>query len=89
MLIPYTVSTKDIQRNYRRVFNKVKITKEPIVVMTNNNPDVVIIAPQELESLYERARIGETLEAFKAISVYRKEKAAKKLRKLRSLRDLM
>jgi len=37
------VSVSDIQRNYRKIFDRAKRTKKPILVLRNNKPWVVII----------------------------------------------
>lgn len=48
---PKTTTAKDIQQNYRKIFDDVKKTKEPIVVMRNNQPDVAIVDIKKLEEM--------------------------------------
>lgn len=48
---PKTTTIREIQRNYKKVFERVKRTKEPIVVMKNNKPDVAIVDVEKLEEL--------------------------------------
>ena len=89
MLLPKTVSAKDIQRNYRDIFNTVKKTKDSVVVLTNNSPDVAIVDIGKMEDLLSKARKLETIEAINAIKTYKVEKSKDKLKNLKSLKDLM
>ena len=89
MIVPKTVSAKDIQRDYRRVFTEAKLSKKPIVVLTNNKPDVVIMGVVEAEGLYAKARQAEMIEALEAVQVYTSEKKLGKLKKMKSLSNLM
>ena len=66
-LMPNTVSARDIQRNYRKIFNKAKTSKKPVVVLTNNTPDVAIIDIKELEKLYSKAQQAELNDALAQI----------------------
>lgn len=87
-LFPKTVSARDIQRNYRKIFDRAKRLKKPIVVLTNNTPDVVIMDVKELEKLYSKAQQAELRQALQAIKTYKSEKRAGKLKTLSSLNDL-
>lgn len=49
--IPKTTTGKQLQQNYRQIFDEVKKTKEPVIVMRNNKPDVAIIDIKQLERL--------------------------------------
>ena len=88
-IMPKIVSSKDIQRNYRKIFDEVKKSKEPVVVLTNNVPDVAIIDINKMDELYQKAQKGELIEAMEAINTYNKEKKDKKLKKLTTLSDLV
>lgn len=48
---PKTTTAKEVQQNYRRVFDLAKKTKEPIIVMRNNKPDVAILDVKRLEEM--------------------------------------
>ncbi len=48
---PRTTTAREIQRNYRKIFDLVKKTKEPVVVMKNNKPEVVIMDPKKLAKM--------------------------------------
>lgn len=87
--MPATVSAKDIQKNYRKVFDQAKKSGKPVVVLTNNTPDVAVVSIKELDRLYSKARKAELVDALEAIEIYKNEKKAGKLKKLNSLADLM
>lgn len=48
-VVPQIISARDIQRGYKKVFDSVKKTKKPVVVMANNNPQAAIISIEMLE----------------------------------------
>ena len=51
MLSIRTITARDILRNYKEVFTRIKKSKEPAVVMTKNEPQVAIISLEQLEQL--------------------------------------
>lgn len=51
MLNPVTVTARDILRNYKKVFDKVKRTKQPAVVISQKEPQVAIVPVEDLEKL--------------------------------------
>lgn len=51
MLNTTTVTARDILRNYREVFDKVKETKQPAVVISQKEPQVAIVPMEDLEKL--------------------------------------
>lgn len=51
MLNTVTVTARDILRNYREVFDKVKRTKQPAVVISQKKPQVAIVSLDDLEQL--------------------------------------
>lgn len=67
LTFPKMTTAREVQRNYRRLFDYVKKTKKPILVMRNNKPEVAIIDVKRLEEIeaiesifrsYEQARSG-------------------------------
>lgn len=50
-IFPRTTTGKQLQQNYRKIFDLVIKTKEPVIVMRNNKPDVAIIDVKKLEEL--------------------------------------
>lgn len=51
MLDTFTVTARDILRNYKEVFNKIKKTKQPAVVVSKKKPQVAIVSLDDLEKL--------------------------------------
>lgn len=51
MLDTTTVTARDILRNYREVFEKIKRTKRPAVVIVQKEPQVAIVSLDDLEKL--------------------------------------
>lgn len=88
-LIPNTVSVSDIQKNYRRIFDRAKKTKEPVIVLSNNKPDVAIIGYNELETLRKAAYELEVKDTLRVVGEGRKEFKEGKTIKANSLADLM
>ena len=87
-LMPKTASSKDIQKNYRTLFNEVMSSEEPLIVLNNNKPEVVVISIKTFESLSQSREDYEQNMAQKAIGNYKLEKKNGKLKKLSSLADL-
>lgn len=50
MLTSFT-NSREIQRNYRKLFDQVKKTKKPLIVIKNNKPEVAIIDIHKYEEL--------------------------------------
>ena len=88
-IMPKTASSKDIQKNYRALFNEVMDTEEPLFVLNNNKPEVVVISLKTFESLSQSREEYEQNMAQKAIENYELEKKNRKLKKLSSLADLI
>lgn len=51
MLTPSTLTAREMLRNYKQVFDKVKRTKQPAVIMSQRRPQVAIIPLDDLEKL--------------------------------------
>jgi prevent-host-death family protein len=87
-IMPKTASSKDIQRNYRALFDEVVSTEEPLVIINNSKPEVVILSIKMYESLNESVEKHELEMAKKAVENYNSEKITGKLKKLSSLSSL-
>jgi PHD/YefM family antitoxin component YafN of YafNO toxin-antitoxin module len=48
-----TVTARDIARNYKEVFARVKQTRQPAIVMNQKEPQVAIVSLEDLEKLRE------------------------------------
>lgn len=83
------VSTSDIQKNYRKIFDRAKRTKEKIVVLRDNKPDVVIIDAKTLEEKERKLEEFEIEDTLRAIKEGEEEYRKGKLITAKSLTDLL
>lgn len=88
-LMPKTVSVSDIQKNYRKIFDSAKRTKEPVIVLSNNKPDVAIIDYEAFESLREASYSAEVNDTLRVVEEGRTEYKTGKTIKVKSLADLI
>lgn len=58
---PKTTTIREIQRNYKKVFEMVKKTKEPVVVIKNNKPDIALV---DVDKLLELEAIASAKKGF-------------------------
>lgn len=61
-----TISARQIQREYKKVLQCANKSKEPIVVMANNEPLGAVIGLDLLEKLQLEMTLGEALAEYKA-----------------------
>lgn len=54
--IPFMATVADLQRGYRALVEKIKETGEPLVVVNNGKPDVVVMDAAVYNSRAERLR---------------------------------
>jgi prevent-host-death family protein len=66
---PATVSARDMQRNYTKIFNRVKRTNKPIIIMANNTPQAAIVSLKSLESFTRQ----DQEKAFQALTTIRRQ----------------
>lgn len=71
---PVTISAREVQRRYKKVFETVKKTRRPVVVMANNTPQAAIIS---LEMLEEYNKIKDEKELFRIIDEIQAKNADK------------
>lgn len=88
-LMPKTVAVSDIQKNYRKIFNTAKRTKEPVIVLSGNKPDVAIMDYKFLEELRKKLYELEVKDALEAIEQGEKELRARKTKVVKSLANLL
>src|SRR5258708_5224598 len=78
-----TITPRDILRNYKNVFDMVKKTKQPAVVVSRKEPQVAIVSLDDLEKLqklHDRNSAMELLDfTTKARALLTKEKLPKDL----------
>lgn len=88
--LPATASVQEMQRNYRKLLDKVKLTRRPLFLLRNNFPEAVVIDVQSWEELAARVVAQEETAAQEAIEDFNKTKRSGKLKVLRGpLTDLM
>ncbi len=51
MLNTNTITARDILRNYKEIFDKVKHTNQPTIIMSQKQPQVAIVSMEDLEKL--------------------------------------
>lgn len=61
----YTVSARQIQREYKKLFEKANKIKEPIIVISNNKLKGAIIGLDLLEKIRLEAAVNEALQEDK------------------------
>ena len=88
-MFPKTAPVQQIQRQYRTIFNDAMKHKLPVYILNKNNPEVVIIEVHQFEEMQSKIEKYELALAQEAIVIYKKEKAAGKLKKLTSIADLL
>jgi len=86
--MPKTYSVRDVQREYRAIFDEAK-KSGPVIILNNNKPDIAIVEIGYLEELRKLAVLAEENDALDSVNVYLKEKKEGKLKKLKSINDLM
>ena len=86
--IPNFVSVSDLQRNYASLLKTLRMTQKPLLILKKNNLEAVILTPDLYQSMMEKMQVYDEEAALLAISNYKKEKTAKKLKKIKSISEL-
>lgn len=78
-LIPRMINVADLQRNYRAIVTSAKKHQEPIVVLSNGQPDIVLLDTKQYNEQIKRMRYLEEESLLKignqAIKEYKQRKA--------------
>ncbi len=77
------VSASEIQKNYRKIFNRVMRTKKPIVVMRGNKPEVAVVDVRMLDAMEKKVEKIELDEALEAVRIGEEELKNGKLKLLK------
>ena len=85
---PKTTTVREIQRNYKKVFEEVKRTKQPVVVLKKNRPDIAIVDVQAFDELNKRLEEFEIEDALRSAKRGAEEFKQGKTIKARSLAHL-
>lgn len=70
--MPMTASVREIQRNYKKLFDYVNKTKEPLYLLSNNRPQVVVLDIAVFEDIMKEKELTEE-EALQIIAEGDKE----------------
>lgn len=54
--LPQMVSVRDLQRDYRKIFNRVKSTKNPIIVSCRGRPEIAIVSLKFLQDIARKLK---------------------------------
>lgn len=54
--IQNTISMRQIQRNYKKIFEKVEKIKKPLLLTRHNKPKVVVLDIETFQKLKEKAK---------------------------------
>lgn len=82
-------SVSDLQRDYRKVVDKAKKTKKPVMVMRDNKPEVAIVDAKIMVENEKRLEELEIEDALRAIKEGEEEYRTGKIKKAKSLADLL
>lgn len=89
-IFPQTASVQEMQKSYRKLLDRVRSTKNPLFILRNNVPEVVIVDVSSWSNIVERLIDKEYKEARVAIKSFQKERKERKLKTLKkSLSDLI
>lgn len=81
--VPKMASARELQTGYRKILDEVKKTCEPVVIVSNNKQEAVILDIGTYERLREVEREHAHKELLSAIKEYRKDKKEGKLKTLK------
>jgi prevent-host-death family protein len=88
-IIPKLTSVAAIQRNYKKVIETAKETKEPVVILKRNRPEAAIVDIDTFEKIFHKANLFDEMKALHTIEASEKEYKAGRSKKLSSLKNLL
>lgn len=88
-LIPKLTSVSQIQRNYKKVIETAKDSKEPVIILRRNKPEAAVVDIDTFEEISQKAASFDELKAIEAIGESEKDYRGGKAKKLTSLKDLL
>ena len=86
--LPQMASVQELQRGYRKLLDLVKKTKEPLYLLRNNKPEVVVLDVDKFGEMNKMIRKYEEEDALKMIRAYKRAKKAGKLMSVKSLSEI-
>ena len=82
-------SIEDLARNYRALFDKVKATKKPLVILKRNVPEVAVVDISWLQKVEKSFKKMEEERVLGLVETGRKELKKGKTKVLKSIDSLM
>jgi len=74
MIVNYeTTTAKELQKHYRKIFDHVKDSGEPVYVLSKNKLDVIVVSTDYLNNLKDRIE-DEFADTLEAVEIYKEEK---------------
>ncbi len=83
------ISVEEMIRNYRTVFDRVKTTRKPMIVMRRNRPDIALIDVDLLTKIEEKLQAFEEQQITHIVQEGRNEFKKNKTKALKSISSLM
>lgn len=83
------VSVEEMVRNYRMIFDRVKETRKPMIVLRRNRPDIALIDVNLLQEIEEKLKKWEEQQLVGIVKEGREEFKQGKTRVLKSISSLM
>lgn len=72
-----TVTARELQRDYKSIVKKAKSSKEPIMMISNNEPQLIMLSPETFKryaSSYSRQALWDTISSIQADNTNTQEK---------------
>lgn len=88
-ILDQITSVEEIVRNYRAIFDKVKKSGKPIIVLRRNIPDIALVTVDWLKETEKKLNQSEEEKALHLIREGKKEFKQKKAKILKSITSLM
>lgn len=84
--IPKTAAMREVQRNYKTLFDWVRATKKPLVLMSGSTPYVVVLNIDSYNSLIEQAEKKQQ-ENVRRESIKKRQMIEEQIKKIRNEGD--
>lgn len=88
-LLDQIVSVEELVRNYRTVFDKVKKTRKPMIVLRRNIPDIALVDVGYFRDVEQKLKELEEEKVLKIVEEGRKEFKKGKAKVLKSITSLI
>lgn len=72
-IMPYTTTTTELQRHFKRVIKRVKKLKEPVTVLNKNRPSVVLMDYNKFNQMQASKKTKPLFGIWKHLGITNKE----------------